>query len=177
MKKNILSLLAILSCCFILSSCGINASVDSMAYRESRIGKPANKHFLQGITVNEVKGGHTVNPLLLSEISNQNFKEALEKSLQKAGLYQNTKPGAYSLTATILRFERPMIGLDFKSSLMVNYKIYENSTKKPVFDKTIKSAYVAKMSDSFVGSIRLKMANEGAARENIKQLINSLYRH
>ncbi|CAM4418058.1 MAG: hypothetical protein LEGION0403_FIIPPAGN_02124 [Legionella sp.] len=176
MKKNILSFFAIFACCVVLSSCGINATTDSMTYSHSYTHKPVNKNFIHGITVSEVKGGHTINPLLASEISNENFKAALEKSLQHAQLSHGIKPGTYSLKATIVRFERPVIGLDFKSTLIVNYKLFAAKEPKPIFDKTIKSSYVAKMSDSLIGVTRLKMANEGAARENIKLLIKDLYR-
>jgi hypothetical protein len=147
-----------------------------MTYTHYSGEKPKNKNFLQAISVTEVHGGHTINPLLASEISNANFKAALTKSLQNAQLYQKITPGKYSLKATILRFERPLVGLDFKSSLTVNYKLYTANKEKPLFDKTISSSYIAKVSDSLIGVTRLKIANEGAARENIKQLIRDLYR-
>lgn len=176
MKKNIISFLTLLSCCIVLTGCGINASIEPMTYAHQNSEKPKNKNLLHAISVAGVQGGHTINPLLASEISNENFKAALTKSLQHAQLYQKLAPGKYSLKATILRFERPIIGLNFKSNLTVNYKLYKANEEKPVFDKNISSSYVAKVSDSLIGITRLKMANEGAARENIKQLIRDLYR-
>ena len=163
-----------------LVGCGINASVEPMTYdyRQSHKAekKPINKNLINAITVAEVKGGHEVNPLVASEISNSNYKAALEKSLQNAKLFQQEAPAKYSLEATILRFERPLIGLNFTSTLIVDYKLSNTKNHKTVFHKIIKTPYTAKMSDSLIGITRLKMANEGAARENIKKLINDLYK-
>ena len=181
MKKNIISSLTILSCCMSLVGCGINASIEPMTYNYQQshkaTKKPANKNLINAITVTEVKGGHEINPLLASEISNNNYKAALEKSLHNAKLSQQSTPAAkYSLDATILRFERPIIGLNFTSTLTVDYKLSSTKDHKTVFHKTIKASYTAKMSDSLIAVTRLKMANEGAARENIKKLINALYK-
>ena len=178
MKKRVISSLAVLSCCITLSGCGINASIEPMTYdyqqAHKTAKKPANKNLIHAITVAEVKGGHTINPLLAPEVSNENYKLALEKSLQNAQLLQEGSPGDYSLQATIERFERPIAGFDFTATLVVNYKLTKSN--KIIFDKTITSSHTAKMSDSFIGVTRLKMANEGSARNNIKQLINDLYK-
>lgn len=176
MKKNSLSFLTVLPLCFILTGCGINASIDPMTYHYHHKGKPKNQSIVHAITVDEVTGGHSINPLLASEISNESYKMALEKSLQSADLFKQDEQGKYSLKAKIVRFERPVMGLDFKSTLIVHYQLHDIKHNKEVFNKTIKSSYVAKFNDSIIAVTRLKLANEGAARENIKQLIGDLYK-
>ena len=56
----------------------------------------------------------------------------------------------------------------------INYVLTERASGKTVYTKTITLPYTAKFSDAFAGYERLRLANEGAARENIKQLIDEL---
>ena len=47
-------------------------------------------------------------------------------------------------------------------------------TYKTVWAKTITTPYTANFSDSFLAVERLKMANEGAIRANLTQMVNDL---
>ncbi len=179
MKRNIIKSATVLACCATLVGCGINATSESMTYdyqqASNSIKKPKNRNLLNATSVNSVKGGHEINPMIASEISNRNYKLALEQSLLSAKLLEKSSP-AYSLDATIIRLARPMIGLDFTSTLSVDYKLSRVDDHKTVYHKTITATYTAQMKDSLIGATRLKMANEGAARENIKLLMNDLYK-
>jgi len=176
MLKKIGSCLLVTISCLQLSACGINASVEPMTYTYNTMKKPVNHRLVNNINVTEVSGGHALNPLLVSEISDATFKEALEKSLQNTSLYNPDSKANYSLNANIVRFERPMIGLDFTSTLYVHYKLTDSKTHATVYSKTIKSAHTATVGDALVGVVRVKLANEGAARENIRLLIEDLYK-
>ena len=67
-----------------------------------------------------------------------------------------------------------MIGLDMTSTLSVKYTMTELATGEKVWQEDIASKYTAKLTSCCIGSIRLNKANEGAVRENIKQLVDKL---
>jgi len=170
------SIVILLSCLTLTGCVGINAEVDSMTYSNPpQLKKPKNEKISRGIYLEKVTGGHAINPLLISDISDKQFKMALEKSLNNAKLLQESKAANYWLSAKIVRIERPLAGLDMTTNLYVNYQLCKESCKIVVYNKTIKSSYTAKFTESLVAVARLKMANEGAARANIKQLIEDLY--
>ena len=58
----------------------------------------------------------------------------------------------------------------------VNYIVSERATGKEVFNRTVAVPYTAKFGDALMGVERLKLANEGAIRTNISQLIEELFR-
>jgi len=60
------------------------------------------------------------------------------------------------------------------SKLFVKYTMTELATGENVWQKDINSQYTATFTSCCFGPIRLNKANEGAARENIKELIAEL---
>lgn len=57
---------------------------------------------------------------------------------------------------------------------VVNYKLTDKTSHNTILKETIDSSYTAQFSDSVVGVKRLRLANEGAIKENIKQFIEKL---
>lgn len=128
------------------------------------------KHNLQ---VSEVQGGEETNPLWTSEIGDAEFQGALKQSLNNAGLLsQGDAP--YSLRATLLRVDQPLFGLDFEVTSEVEYVLVDNSSDRELFRETLRTPYTAGIGDAFIGIKRLRLANEGSARENISALLKRL---
>jgi hypothetical protein len=50
----------------------------------------------------------------------------------------------------------------------------DTQSSKAVWSKNIESEYTAKPGEAFAGIKRLRLANEGAARENIRQAIAAM---
>jgi len=73
-----------------------------------------------------------------------------------------------------LQVSQPMMGLDMTVTANVRYSLIDTMTRKEVFSKVIAGTFTAKFSDAFVGTERLKLANEGAARTNIQLLVGEL---
>ena len=69
-----------------------------------------------------------------------------------------------------------MMGFDMTVTATVRYSLIERISGREVFSRSIPTPYTAKMGDAFVGSERLKLANEGAVRKNIEELIAELLR-
>ena len=83
------------------------------------------------------------------------------------------------LTADLLRVDQPMFGFDMTVSATVRYLIVEHATGnrqhatgKEIFPRNIPTSFTAKVSNAFVGAERLKLANEGAVRNNFAALID-----
>jgi hypothetical protein len=56
----------------------------------------------------------------------------------------------------------------------VNYKLVDAQSGATVWSKVIDSQYTASPGDAFAGVKRLRLANEGAARDNIQQAIGAM---
>ena len=124
----------------------------------------------------QVTGGEETNPLWVSKVGNSQFREALENSLGN-GRLRAADPAAarYLISAKLDRLSQPLAGLDMSVSATVHYTVTERATKQTVYAQSITSTYTAKFGDSLLGVERLKLANEGAMRENIKEFIKRIY--
>jgi hypothetical protein len=112
----------------------------------------------------------------MSKIGNNEFREALEKSLLAVNLLNfDANKARYELSATLLRVDQPPFGTDLTVTTTVHYRVKDKETGKHILYKEIATSYTAKFSDEFLAPKRLAMANEGSARENISCLIRELY--
>ena len=129
------------------------------------------------LSVGNIFGGSETDPMNVSKIESEGFGQALVDGLHQSGLFTAVTPGGngdYELNATILTQDQPMIGLALKVDLAVKYVVIERASQEVVFDSRIVSSYKARMGEAFVATARLRKANEGAVRDNIKQLIEAL---
>ena len=168
MKK----ILAILSVA-VLAGCATPAAVEQMAV--SLPVTQTNPALKNSVAVAEVTGGRETNPMWTSQVSSDAFRNALEQSLQNAGMFNKIVAGSkYQLTADLTRLDQPMMGFDMTVSSTVRYSLIETQTRKEVYARVIQISYTAKMSDAFIGSQRLKLANEGSVKANIESFVNDL---
>jgi hypothetical protein len=56
----------------------------------------------------------------------------------------------------------------------VRYSLVDAKSLKEVYGRTTQISFTAKFSDSLLGAERLRIANEGAVKENIKLLLADL---
>lgn len=125
----------------------------------------------QSVNVAEVEGGKKTNPLWVSNVSNEDFTEALTQSLAAHAML-SIGEGDYKLTAELVKLKQPFVGLNMSVTSTVKYVLTEVATGNIVFDETIEEKYTAKMGDAFVGVKRLQLANEGSIKSNISSLIS-----
>lgn len=76
----------------------------------------------------------------------------------------------------MLELKQPMVGLDMSVTSRARYSVTDASGKL-IFDDTIAATGTAKMGEAFVGTERLRLANEYAIRENIKAFIERFRTH
>jgi hypothetical protein len=167
---KVLGLFALL----VLTGCASPARIEEMSINSSS-SQAVNAPLKKSIGVSEVTGGKETNPMWASQVSSESFQRALEISLRNVGLSDPLlSANRYHLTADILQVSQPVMGLDMTVTANVRYSLIDTATRKEVFSKVIAGTYTAKFSDAFVGSERLKLANEGAAKTNIQLLVGEL---
>jgi hypothetical protein len=167
--KNILLIAAVL----ILTGCATPAAVENMAV--SLPVTQTNQTLKNAVGVAEVTGGRETNAMWTSQVASDAFKRALEQSLENAGMFSKIVAGSkYQLTADLTRLDQPVMGFDMTVSSTVRYSLIETASRKEVYGRVIQISHTATVSDAFVGSQRLKIANEGAVKANIRAFINDL---
>ncbi|WP_067582805.1 hypothetical protein [Endozoicomonas ascidiicola] len=169
MKK--FKILSALAFTIFLTGCATGAKMENMVFTDSS-GKTYSSELKSQVSVDDVAGGKETNPAWTSEISNENFKSALKTSLESQGLYSEN--GKYTLSANLIDVNQPMFGLDFTVTTHIEYKLAEKQTGKIIFNKTISAPYTATVGDAFAAIKRLRLANEGSGKENIKNLLSEL---
>ncbi|HCA26831.1 MAG TPA: hypothetical protein DEP05_04185 [Betaproteobacteria bacterium] len=154
-----------------LYGCASGAKFGNMAYTES-IGMKYDKALKHDVGLSTVAGGEQTNPLWTSQISNEAFKKAVEMSLSSQGLLSQN--GRYQLKVKLAEIDQPMFGLDFTVTTHVNYILMDTKTNKVIFNDTIVSPYTASVGEAFLAVKRLRLANEGSAKQNIEDLLKKL---
>ncbi len=135
-------------------------------------GSPLNAAF----SVGSVSGGQETNPLWTSEVSNEDFAEALRQSFAAHAMLA-TDAGQYRLDATLEKLKQPFAGLNLTVVSDVNYVLTDIATGDAVFERTITQEYTAGVGEAFMAVERLRLANEGSIKGNISQLIEALVNH
>lgn len=133
-----------------------------------------DKVLISKIEVSRSTGGKETNPVLMPQISNNQFTSAIKHSLENYGLLANKNDARYSLRSSIIALDQPVFGVDFTVTTVVKYELLDIKTRKIIFEETIDSAYSTTMSDAYVATTRLQLANEGSARENIHEFLRQL---
>lgn len=167
-----------LAIALMLGGCASPARVDQMSIAAKDVAALHLPEPLKAnIAIRDVTGGKETNPMWVSNVGSSAFERALETSLQSVGLLAaNRQGGRYQLTAHLENLDQPMFGFSMTVVSTVRYVVHERATGKEIFNKSIVGTYTAAASDAFVGSERLKLANEGSMRVNITQFIGELQR-
>lgn len=169
-------LLASITIIILVAGCASPAKMENMTLPSDQWDEyKATNELKNNIKVDKVSGGQDTNPLWTSEISSEEFKKALINSLADTQFIDiDSVNSDYSLSAVLIEVEQPILGANLTVTTVISYSLVDNNTKKEIFYKKITAPYTAKWNDAYLGVERLRLANEGSARENIKKLINEL---
>ncbi|MBY0336640.1 MAG: hypothetical protein K2X11_08505 [Acetobacteraceae bacterium] len=127
----------------------------------------------QAVAVGTISGGRETNPLWTSQVSDPAFAEALRQSLATHALL-SVNNQAFRLDARLLELNQPFIGLDMEVTARVAYRLTRVSDGAVVFETEIRSPFTATFGSSLYAVERLRLGNEGAIRENIRQFLAQL---
>jgi hypothetical protein len=156
-----------------LYGCASAAKMENMAYTDTNSNiKDFDPTLHNAIGVEQSIGGESTNSAWTSEIGNTDFTNAVKSSLSAHGLFSDT--GRFVLKINLINVEQPLFGIDMTVITYIRYRLTDLQTTMTIFDETIIASYTATFSDAFLGTDRLKMANEGSGKENIKGLIEKL---
>lgn len=136
------------------ATAGLTASAGDVGYKS--------------VTTVNVSGGNETNPLWTAQVSNADFKTALENSLNAAG-YMGSEGRPLVVTASLVNLKQPMAGLDMSVTSEVRYSVTRDGTV--IFNDTVSATGVGTMGEAFVGTERLRIANEKSIQENIKEFL------
>ena len=131
----------------------------------------------KSISIGEIQGRLERGDMLY-KITTFDLRQIVVDGLKHTQLFSSVyasdqKNADYTLTAHILG--QPFVGgWSVTVALYVRYRIKRNDNGATVFNKRIQSVYTATISDGFQTVELLRKATEGAARENIKKLIEEL---
>lgn len=116
-----------------------------------------------------VSGGKETNSAGKSQISDLAFRQAIIDSINQSQVFSKAMEtgGQYSLTAVITSMDQPSFGLNFTVKMEAAWTLKKADTGATVWQEVVKSEHTATTSDAFAGVARLRMANEGAAKNNI----------
>lgn len=157
-----------------LAACAEGAEPAGMTVQASTVPAVADASPVKNaIAVGTVSGGEETNPLWKSEVSNENFKTALEDSLTQSTL-KGDGNAPFVMNAKLVSLRQPLMGFDLKVTSTVEYTVLPTGKTAPIMQETVVTPYTANFSDAFGAVKRLRLANEGAMRENIKEMITRL---
>jgi len=164
--------LAILAVVVVVAGCASSANREAMA--PSSIA--SSKKLPYSLSV-RTGGGNETSALGSSEISNEDLRAAIEKSVTQTALFKEVvkgKSGDYELSVSVAKLTKPMFGGSFTVEMEAGWSLVKTSDKSVVMRKSVTSSHTATMGDSLVGVTRLRLAVEGAARNNIKQGLEAI---
>jgi len=167
--KKILAVCALVISSFYLQGCVSSATTANMINSQSLYS--GNNGLTQKISVTTVEVDNT--PLLASQIGPNELESALKASLKASNLLAPSQ-GMYILNSKLVGLNQPAFGLDMTVTAHIKYELKDAASKASLMDKIISASYTATVSDAFVGVKRLKIANEGAIRNNFAELIKEL---
>lgn len=106
-------------------------------------------------------------------VEDSQFKAAIEQSLLRSKMFTDVKPsgGNYQLRVVVTSVGQ-FWGLDFKVAVNTTWEVVDLQTQAPVWRDVVSSDFGATFSDAFAGAKRVRLAYEGALKENIRQGIN-----
>ncbi|EGL53457.1 hypothetical protein MAMP_01092 [Methylophaga aminisulfidivorans MP] len=154
-----------------LFGCASGAKVENMAVMK-KASTSYPEQIQQNIGVENVIGGQETNPLWSSEISNDDFKEALKQSLNAQGLL--AEDAQYEMEVQLVNVDQPIFGMNFTVTTEIRYILRNKQDQSIVMDEKISAPFTAGVGDAFVGVERLRLANEGSAKHNIEILLEKL---
>lgn len=167
MKISFKGVLLLLASAFILGGCASPATHEAMVPASIQTVK---KH-PQTVNV-AVAGGQETDAMGKSQISNSTLQKALTEAIEKSKTFSQVVPGTggnYLLTVNIFNIDQPNFGLNLTTKLEAGWTLKRADTGTVVWQESIRSEHTSTVSDAFVAVERLRLATEGAARNNIAQ--------
>lgn len=133
-------------------------SVDGLTAQPGQVGYRS----VRSVTA---AGGSETNAMWASQVSNEALQSAVEQSLQAAG-YMGEEGQPLTVQVSLMGLDQPAMGIDFSVTSRVRYVVRQGD--REIYNQSIEAVGKGTMSDAFVGTERLRIANEKSIQENIR---------
>lgn len=107
-----------------------------------------------------------------SAIGSADFQWALEQAIGKAQTFRSVVRGNGADCQLTVHFEKltqPEMGANLTVRITARWQLQRNGGGQALADEVVESSHTAKWGEAFVFATRLRLATEGAARENIQE--------
>lgn len=125
------------------------------------------------VELDAIKGGEETSFWWGSKLSGLTLEQTLEDTLRTVGMLPpapGAPPAQYQLRVEIVNLDQPLIGTPSATvTATIQYTLVDKARDaKPIYRRAVRTAHTAGMGDAFFSQPeRMRLANEGAVRENI----------
>lgn len=110
-------------------------------------------------------------------VSDAMYREALVRTLRQSNLFrqiETERPGDYELHTELFAQGQGAVALDYRSALIVQYRIVDARTGADLWNKGFNSRKEVTVTQALSGAKRTVSAQEGSVRDNLAQLVAAL---
>lgn len=165
LSSSLLGVAVVLVSSSMLAGCASPSTALGMTPKEINT---TNKH-TQSVTL-AVGGGTETSSTGKSQISDTAFSDAISNAITSSKVFSSVIKGSGGdtvLTVTIFNIDQPSFGFSFTVKMEAGWTLKRADSGAVIWQESIKSEHTATTSDAFAGVERLRLANEGAAKNNI----------
>ena len=108
-----------------------------------------------------------------SRFSNDVIRQAIINSMNNANIFDGSIRNL-EITMTLQSVKEPILGLDVTSVVRANWKVVDQTTGNELFNENIIGSHTAAFFEHLIAAKRMKIANDNAIKENIKQGLVSI---
>ena len=163
-----------------LGGLALTLAACSAPTRPTAIVAPATKTTLvdphspiyKSIVIGGVTGGERTTLISNSKVSDESFREALTTSLRLNALLSDQTDDDYIVFAEIQKVEQPVLQINFTTHASVSYRVVATKGGAELYAQTVDSSSEATLGDTIIRQERIRIATEGAMRENIGIFLN-----
>lgn len=122
-------------------------------------------------------GGSETSAAGKSQVSDVELRQAVVAAINQSKVFARTvegKEGDYQLNVNLVNLVQPSMGFSFTVEAEMGWALTKADTGAVIWRESIKSKHTTTTSEAFAGVTRLKMATEGAVRNNIEQGLKKL---
>jgi hypothetical protein len=111
-------------------------------------------------------------------MTNDAFNDAAMLALAQSGVLVPVvdHPGDYQLEITIAGVDQPTWHADTDVSIVVAWKLWPTGSDDVRWQDVLRTTYHTDFGEDLIAKERLRLATEGAVRENIREAIQALER-
>ena len=175
MNKRFIKLLTISTAIFIFSNIsGCSSPVSKEAIVVSQIA--VSKHHDKTVSIS-TQGGSETTAMDSTNISDEELSAAITESITRNKLFQKVIQNGhsdYKLNVSIINISKPVFGLTFTVQMEAAWSLIDLNDNSVVMRETINSSHTTSFSEAFAAVTRLKMAVEGAVKENIRLALTKI---